>query len=1558
MSRISRAIVAAGSVLVLAVLALDAAVVYFSLRTITDGNARVDLSRRVIAELERTLSVLKDAETGQRGFLLTGREAYLTPFQTAEAELNETVDRLRALTANDAAQRTRADDLGRLAASKMAELRETIALRREKGFGAALEVVQTDQGRDVMAEARRVAAELRGEEDRLLLARMAASQAAVRRTLVTFAVTTALGAMLVVLVSALGRRELEERERSAAALRKSEAWLATTLASIGDAVIATDGRGHVRFINPVAQGLTGWTSEEAVGRPMDEVFRIINETTRLPADNPVARVLRDGVVVGLANHTLLIARDGTETPIDDSAAPIRGERGEVAGVVLVFRDIAERKRHEAQIDEQRRLAEFGKDVGLALAESPTMEAMLARCAELTVKHLGAAFARLWTPDEAGEALVLRASAGMYTNLDGSHARVPFGRGKIGQIARERRPHLTNDVAGDPQVDARDWAEREGLVAFAGYPLVVGDRLVGVWGMFSRRRLTEAALRAMESVSRAIALGVERKLGEAALAESEAWLATTLSSIGDAVVATDERGRVRFLNPIAEGLTGWGRAEAAGRPIEEVFQIVNEYTREPAEHPVQKVLREGLVVGLANHTVLIAKGGAETPIEDSAAPIRDRQGAVAGVVMVFRDVTEDRAAEILLRASEARKAAILETALDAIITIDGAGRVVEFNPAAERIFGYDRGAAVGRDISELIVPPSLREAHRRGLAHYLASGEGVVLGNRIEISAMRADGTEFPVELAVARISDEGPPLFTAHVRDITDRKRAEEALRERERQFRTLADSIPQLAWMARPDGSIFWYNRRWYDYTGSTPEQMEGWGWQSVHDPAQLPRVLENFKAAIAAGTPWEDTFPLRRYDGAMRSHLSRALPVRDEHGRIVRWFGTNTDISERTQMEEALRASERRYRALIEVSPQMVWEGRPDGGATYFNHWWYEYTGLTTEQSDGEGWMEAIPPEHRERVRVAWLKAAVRGEPFEIETPFRRASDGADRWHLARGATVEGRDGRVARWVWVAVDIHERKQSEIERDRLLEQLDAERRHLKTLIESSRDCVKELDLDGRLVAMSDTGRRLLEIGDLCEVLDKPWLDFWHGADREAARGALAKALTGGAGAFEGFCPTGSGRPKWWDVVVSPILDAQGRPQRLLAVSRDVTERRGHAEERERLLVEAQEANRAKDQFLAVLSHELRTPLNPILLAVTSMLERPTPPDEVRPNLEMIRQNVDLQARLIDDLLDVMRIVRGKMPLHWEVADAHALIAQAVRICRSEVSAKGLGVTLELDAAEHHINADPARLQQVFWNLIKNAVKFTADGGAITIRTRNARDADPSRGRRLVIEFSDTGIGIEPDVLSRIFDPFQQGETSITRRFGGLGLGLAISKGIVEGHGGLLSAESPGRDRGTTFRIELRALPQPEPRGARPPAAPVDDGPPAPSSLAILLLEDEPATMRLMARLLRGLGHDVTAVGTIAEALEAERSTRFDLIISDIGLPDGSGLEMMRQVVARRGPVPAIALTGYGMEEDVQRSREAGFTAHMTKPIDFTKLQSMIRQVAPYGADPTSAPGR
>lgn len=365
----------------------------------------------------------------------------------------------------------------------------------------------------------------------------------------------------------------------------------------------------------------------------------------------------------------------------------------------------------------------------------------------------------------------------------------------------------------------------------------------------------------------------------------------------------------------------------------------------------------------------------------------------------------------------------------------------------------------------------------------------------------------------------------------------------------------------------------------------------------------------------------------------------------------------------------------------------------------------------------------------------------------------------------------------------------------------------------------------------------------------------------------------------------------------------------------------------------ADAANDAKDQFLAVLSHELRTPLTPAL-AISFALERdPDLAGDVRADVTMIRRNIELEARLIDDLLDITRISRGKLALSFQTVDLVDLVEHVIGNCRVDAAAKGVELRLHRQCDRRCVRGDAARLQQIVWNLVKNAVKFTDARGVITVRCVDGQ------GSRLRVEVNDTGIGIAPDVLPRIFHAFEQGGREVTRTFGGLGLGLAICAALAEAHGGMLIAASDGIGHGATFTLELEALATLS--VAAPPAEPK---PSTSRRLKLLLVEDHADTSRVMARLLRSLDHDVHAVGDVKAALHSAERQRFDLVISDIGLPDGSGLELMRQL-RERYQLKGIALSGYGMEDDMRRSREAGFEAHVTKPIDFDSLAAAIADV-------------
>ena len=457
----------------------------------------------------------------------------------------------------------------------------------------------------------------------------------------------------------------------------------------------------------------------------------------------------------------------------------------------------------------------------------------------------------------------------------------------------------------------------------------------------------------------------------------------------------------------------------------------------------------------------------------------------------------------------------------------------------------------------------------------------------------------------------------------------------------------------------------------------------------------------------------------------------------------------------------------------------------------------------------------------------------------------------------------------------------------------------------------------------------------------------WYGG---LGPGLLATVLAGLATVFFLFEPAYSLRIDWADVIRVGLFTLVAM---LIGLLHEATRR---AQER---IVEATEqavaANRAKDRFLAVLSHELRNPLNPIMTVAGVLESDGRLPEDVREDMRMISRNAQLQLRLVDDLLDLNRIVRGKLALCLEVVDAHALIEEVVGMCRADAAAKALRLEAFPAAELHHLRADGGRLRQVIWNLVRNALKFTPAGGRIVVTTANEADG------AIRVDVADTGIGIESAALGRIFGAFEQADDSVGRHFGGLGLGLAISRNLVEAHHGTLTASSPGKGCGATFTLRLPTVDAPPlPEAPRHRAAPLrpgatrgraglPDGPPPP--LRVLLVEGDVDTGRAIGRVLRAEGHAVTSLSTYSEALRVAGGNEFDLLVCDLALPDGSGLSLMRAV--RRRTLRAVALSDRGSNEEWRESRDAGFDEYLTKPVAAQTLEAAVRRLT-HGERPAT----
>jgi signal transduction histidine kinase len=440
--------------------------------------------------------------------------------------------------------------------------------------------------------------------------------------------------------------------------------------------------------------------------------------------------------------------------------------------------------------------------------------------------------------------------------------------------------------------------------------------------------------------------------------------------------------------------------------------------------------------------------------------------------------------------------------------------------------------------------------------------------------------------------------------------------------------------------------------------------------------------------------------------------------------------------------------------------------------------------------------------------------------------------------------------------------------------------------------------------------------------------------DRTKLHAAISDLLAGATSrGIDLDLQTPAGRRSMRGVITRfPVADHQRWLLTLLDVSDMVRTER----ERAREASHAMQQNRAKDEFLAVLSHELRTPLNPVVLTLQALRDDPRLDPALVEDVEMIRRNVELEARLIDDLLDITRISRNALRLRLETVDVSATVRDIAAMCGRDARAGKVRMEVETPAVRHHARVDSARLQQVIWNLLRNAIKFTPPGGEVRVSVLN-----PSPGK-VEIRIVDTGIGIAPDVLPRIFNAFEQGKRSVVKRFGGLGLGLAISKALVDAHKGVLRAQSPGPGKGATFAVELDTAPPVSARGQAPKAPLARSGDREP--LRILVVDDHEDSLRALMRHLSRRSMEPHGARTVAEAVEIAGKESFHLLLSDIDLPDGTGMDLLKQVHAKQN-IPAIALSGFGTAEDVKRSREAGFVMHLTKPIGVDRVLEAISVV-------------
>ena len=653
--------------------------------------------------------------------------------------------------------------------------------------------------------------------------------------------------------------------------------------------------------------------------------------------------------------------------------------------------------------------------------------------------------------------------------------------------------------------------------------------------------------------------------------------------------------------------------------------------------------------------------------------------------------------------------------------------------------------------------------------------------------------------------------------------------------------------------------------------------------------------------------------------------------------WALIRLDLLKRRAAEDELRVNEARLRTTLRSIGDAVLAADTGSRITFMNPVAEKLTGWSEKEAVGEDSRRVFRVFHettKSEVENPIIKALQENTPVGLASgTILISQDGTERPISASGAPIRDETGEVSGAVLVFRDITERRQAE-----------RDLRRLAAIVSSSEDAIVGEALDGTITAWNAAAERLFGYS-ASEVIGRS-IDLLEPAGPEDATGVTLMRIHKGERVqhYDTTRKRKDGQRVSVSISVSPILDANGRIIGASKIARDISERkrselalRASATALEAAKKAAEEANQAKDHFLATLSHELRTPLTPALASAQVLERRRDLPPDIRPAIELIRRSIELEALLVDDLLDLTKIARGKIELRRESVDLHAVIQSVADICRSEILAKRQTLAVDLKATEHHSEADSARIQQVLWNLIKNGVKFTSAHGSITVRTEN-----PEPGR-IRIAVTDTGAGIRPDMLARIFEPFEQGPSAVMPRHGGLGLGLSISKTLVELHGGAIRAESSGEGLGATFTVELSAFL--ERRFV--PAARVSEGTAAllRKPLSILVVEDHTDTANALAQLLDSEGHAVQTAGTVADAIGLFRDRPFDLLITDLGLPDGSGHELLGQLRQIR-PTRGIVLSGYGMDADIARSAVEGFDDHLIKPVNIRRLITAIARIA------------
>ncbi len=1070
------------------------------------------------------------------------------------------------------------------------------------------------------------------------------------------------------------------------------------------------------------------------------------------------------------------------------------------------------------------------------------------------------------------------------------------------------------------------------------------------------------------------------------------------------------GRITFCNRRAVQL--WGRTPELDSDREKFcgghrVYLPNGTPVRPDQSPTAAALHDGRP--LRNVEAEFERpDGSRFTASLSIDPIFDANGRVQGTVTIFQDISRQKRGETELRQARDELAVqlddmrrlhelggclagrhelreLLRDVLDSALAVHGADmgllsladpvrnglrvgascgfdaaflQQIEFVPAGQGACGQSYAGQRRVIVEDTETDPSFaasraaaaRAGYRAVHTTPLLRREGGVLGT-LSVHFRRprrpADRELRLMDLYARQAADliEAGQLREQTRRELAERRQTEEALRESEERLRHSLAAARMGSWRIDLATGLRTRDANLNCILGHPPAETAlplADDLQSIH-PQDRPAIEAAWQNAVTGLGLYDVEFRIVRPDGTVRwlREQGRALP--GEGGAPAWLTGVSLDITEQKQAGEALR----RLAAIVESSDDAIIGSDLDGRITDWNRGAERIFGYTATEIVAQPGNILAPSDRADELPDI-LQRIRRGGHIEHYETLRRRKDGVCIHVSLTVSPIVDADGHIIGISKVARDITERKSIEAELRQTEKALRATAEQLRLVTDHAPVFLMQCDAQHRFKFMNQTYAARFGLPRE-QVIGRPISEIIGVEAYHAVKHYLDLTFAGQRIEFELEVPYQSLGRRWVHAIHEPERAPTGEVIGVVGVIVDVTARKHAEQELERARDAALAASRAKDDFLATLSHELRTPLSPVLLLASDAAGNPRLPPEVRENFALIRNHISLEARLIDDLLDLTRITRGKMQLELQAVDAHAMLRDALATIHTEIEAKHLALDLRLGAQDSLVHGDAVRLQQVLWNVLKNAVKFTPEDGRITVTTGNAL-----LGSMLIIEVSDTGIGMTGTELARAFDAFSQGEhaaSSVPRRFGGLGLGLAISQKIIELHHGRIRAASEGRHRGTTIRIELPVRSRVEPHQPKVAPSTPATGEPAgapgsgPSVVRLLLVEDHAPTRATLQQLLERRGFAVVPAATSDEAARQAALVHFDVLISDIGLPDGDGCQLMGILRQLQPDLQGIALSGYGMEDDLQRSQAAGYAAHLVKPINIEDLEKALAEL-------------